>query len=314
MEVEGGRARHRHLALEADEGAGPLDGLRRPDEARVERRRRRADRRCRRGPRKARSAMPRTTRSQTWTSSAARLGAIAMRPRSAIVGRSRQPDDAPRAPHQLPARSRSSRCASRRRCSARISAARSSARTASSASIASSFISGATSCPENFAHEKRAVKRDVARRLTSRSAKMRCRYSSGASDGRRGRPYAAERPLHACVGGDHRACAGRLRAQVVERLVEDVGEGRSRAAPATARGAAGARGRTGTTPRRRSRRARGRPARAGLRTAARSGGSPGHRSRAAGSGRSARRSAGAAPRRPRASARRARAGRSRART
>ena len=79
----------------------------------------------------------------------------------------------------------------RRSCSARISAARSSSRTASSASIASCFISGATSCPENLAHEKSAVKREVARRLTSRSAKIRWRYSSGASDGLRGRPYAA---------------------------------------------------------------------------------------------------------------------------
>ena len=78
--------------------------------------------------------------------------------------------------------------AAARCCSARSSAARSSSRTASSASIASSFISGATSCAENFAHVKSAVKREVARRLTSRSAKMRSRYSSGASAGLRGRP------------------------------------------------------------------------------------------------------------------------------
>ena len=208
-----------------------------------------------------------------------------------------QAADAPRAAHQLPARSRSSRCASSRRCSARISAARSSARTASSAAIASSFISGATSCPENFAHEKRAVKRDVERRLTSRSARIRCQVLVGRLRRVTRKAERAERPLHSCVRGDDGLARIGLGAQVVERVVEDVGEGRAerlgegRQAPPA--------GAVGQVPRHhgRSRRARGRRARSRCRTAARSElESPASGSRAPGSGRSAPRAGGAGPR------------------
>ena len=135
-----------------------------------------------------------------------------------------------------------------RRCSARISAARSSSRTASSASIASCFISGATSCDENFAHANSAVKRDVARRLTSRSAKMRWRYSSGASAGAAREPVGGEGALHAGVGGDHRPAWVRLGPEVVERLLEDVRERRQERLRPAARAVAVAHGGRGTRP------------------------------------------------------------------
>ena len=71
---------------------------------------------------------------------------------------------------------------------------------------------------------------------------MRCRYSSGASAGLRGSPDGRKGALHAGVGGDHRAARVHLGAEIVEGLLEHVGEHRAAASPAAARAGGGGRG------------------------------------------------------------------------
>ena len=198
----------------------------------------------------ARNARPSTISSQTWIASVGPLR------RDEQIATTR-PSDGSRTSSDRRARRGASGArrplaplGERRRarsCSARISAARSSSRTASSASIASCFISGATSCPENLAHENSAVKREVARRLTSRSAKIRCEVLVRRLGRVARQPVGGERPLHAGVGGDHGAARIRLGPQVVERLVEHVGQRGQERIRHAARAGGGGRGGRGTS-------------------------------------------------------------------
>ena len=187
VHIERRASRHRDLTLEVDERRGTLDHHSLALEARREGRRRARVRGAHRIQERDRGEPEDDEQPDVHLERCA-LRRDSESGRDHDGGDQQQLGDPPGVPHQLSARSRSSAIASSRWCSARISAARSSVRTASSASIASCFISGATSCPENLAHAKRSVKREVARRLTSRSVKMRCRYSSGASAGLRGSP------------------------------------------------------------------------------------------------------------------------------
>ena len=96
----------------------------------------------------------------------------------------------------------------------------SSSRTATSASIASSLISGSGSWWLNFARSKSAVSRraGLGARVEAQRAPARRTRTAPPRMARQAR--AAERVLHARVGGDDRAPQVRVVAQVVDRLVD----------------------------------------------------------------------------------------------
>ena len=156
------------------------------------------------------------------------MATSAARPRGRAASMTRAPrrqaipPPAARAPHGRPARGRS---ASAHGCAPRArAAARSSSRSSTSASIASSFMSGRTSCRENFALANSAVKRRDRAGETLERGEDPLEVLVGRLGGAPRQPVGRERTLHAGVRRDHRPPRVALGPQVVERVVEHLRE------------------------------------------------------------------------------------------
>ena len=106
----------------------------------------------------------------------------------------------------------------------RCAASRSS-RTVSSASIASSFISGPTACCENLALSNRSVSARAARR-TPTAPRASGRGTRAAPRPASRQAVRREHALEPRVGRDHCAPGIGLGPEVVERLVDRLGDGR----------------------------------------------------------------------------------------